>query len=180
MRQPALGGAYDRDVLGCLASMIVRGARWVAVTAIAAATVACASVMPSPSTSVEPLTLPGPMQEVPEGVGEGASWARADDRLPRGIEVDARHADEVAAMVAVTQPFGDRPMPPNSPGITSSVIEAPPGEMRILVTYPTYVDERAWGEQFLLVLREGSDGWRFDQAWARALCTTATDHEECA
>jgi hypothetical protein len=79
-------------VLSCLASMIVRGARWVAVTAIAAATVACASVLP----------------------------------------------------------------------------------------YPTFVDERAWGEQFLLVLREGSDGWRFDQAGARELCTTAIDHEECA
>ena len=71
-------------------------------------------------------------------------------------------------------------MPPNSPGIISSGLEAPPGEMRILVTYPTYEDEAAWGEQFLIVLREGSDGWRLDQAWARALCTTAIDHEACA
>ena len=71
-------------------------------------------------------------------------------------------------------------MPPNSHGITSSVLDGPPDELRILVTYPTFGDERAWGEQFLVVLREGSDGWRLDQAWARALCTDAIDHEECA
>jgi hypothetical protein len=119
------------------------------------------------------------MQELPEGIGEGASWTPADHRLPGGIDVDARHADELAALSAYTEPFGRRP-PPNSPGITSSGIVAPPGGMRILVTYPTYLDERVWGEQFLLVLREGGDGWRFDQAWARALCTTAIDHETCA
>lgn len=120
------------------------------------------------------------MQELPDGAGEGASWTRAGDRLPGGLDAEARYPDEVAALFAFTEPFGNRPMPPNSPGITSSGLEAPPGEMRILVTYPTYVDERAWGEQFLIILREGSDGWRLDQAWARSLCTTGIDHEECA
>lgn len=120
------------------------------------------------------------MHELPEGVGEGASWVRADHRLPDGIDVNARFADEIAALTAFTEPFGRRPMPADSPGITSAGLEAPPGEMRILVTYPTYVDERTWGEQFLIVRRDGSDGWGFDQAWARLLCTTAIDHESCA
>ena len=159
--------------------MIVRAGRSAAVTVVAAATVACASVLPSPSPSAELPTLPGPMQELPDGAREGASWTRADHRLPGAIDRGARYADELAAMTTVTEPFGRRPMPPNSPGITSSVLDGPAGEMRILVTYPTYVDERAWGEQFLIVLREGSDGWGLDQAWARALCTTAIDHESC-
>ena len=150
------------------------------IAAIAAATVGCEAVMPSPSPSVEPLTLPGPMQELPEGVGEGASWVRADDRLPAGIDANARYGDELTAMTTITRAFGDRPMPPNSLGIHSSVIGAPPGEMWILVTYPTYADERAWGEQFVIVVREGSDGWVLEEAWARALCTTAIDHERCA
>ena len=160
--------------------MIVKAGRSAAVTAIAAATVACTSVLPSPSPSAEPPTLPGPMQELPDGAGEGASWTRADHRLPRGIDPEARYTDELAAMMAIAGPFGDRPMPPNSPGINSSVLEAPPGEMRILVTYPTYVDERAWGEQFLIVVREDGDGWRLEETWARLLCTTAIDHERCA
>lgn len=136
--------------------------------------------MPSPSPSVEPLTLPGPMQELPEGVGEGASWTAAEGRLPDGLDPDARYADEPTAFSAVTQAFGDRPMPSNSPGITGSGLDAPPGEMRVLVAYPTYADERVWGEQFLVILREGRDGWRLDGAWARALCTTVIDHEKCA
>lgn len=136
--------------------------------------------MPSPSPSVEPLTLPGPMQELPEGVGEGASWTAAAGRLPAGLDPDARYADEPTAFSAVTQAFGDRPMPPNSPGVTGSGLDAPPGEMRVLVAYPTYADERVWGEQFLVILREGRDGWRLDGAWARALCTTVIDHEKCA
>ena len=177
---PALRSAYDREVPARLTSMIVKTGQSAAFAVIVAATVACASVIPSPSSNAEPLTLPGPMQELPEGVGEGASWTRADHRLPAGIDVDAHYTDDIAALIAFTEPFGRRPMPPNSPGITSSGLESPPGEMRILVTYPTYVDQRAWGEQFLIVLRQGSDGWRFDQAWARALCTTAIDHARCA
>jgi hypothetical protein len=173
------GGAYDRDVLALRAPRIVWAGRSAAVALIAAATVACASLSPT-LPSAEPLTLPGPMQELPDGAGEGASWVRADDRLPAGIGVGANYPDENAAWIAFTEPFGRRPMPPNSPGITSSSLEAAPGEMRILVTYPTFVDERTWGEQFVIVLREGSDGWRLDQAWARALCTTEIDHESCA
>ena len=136
--------------------------------------------MPSPSPSVEPLTLPGPMQELPEGVGEGASWTEAAGRLPAGLDSDARYADELTAFSAVTQALGDRPNPPNSPRVTRARLDAPPREIRVRVAYPTYADERVWGEQFLVILREGRDGWRLDGAWARALCTTVIDHEKCA
>lgn len=119
------------------------------------------------------------MQELPEGVGEGASWTEAADRLPADLDLDARYADEVTAFSAVSQAFGDRPMPPNSPAITNSRLDAPPGEMRVLVASPTNADEDVWGEQFLIILRQGRDGWGLAGAWARALCTTQIDHENC-
>lgn len=72
-------------------------------------------------------------------------------------------------------------MPPNSPGITSSVLDGPTGEMRIVVTDPTFGDERAWGEQFLVVLRAGrgmalsraQSGMPYRTGLRRATCSGA-------
>jgi len=123
-----------------------------------------------PSADPEP-AMPGIIDELPEAAAMASSWESGDRRLPAGIDLDARYADEIEATFAVTEPFGRRPMPPGSEGIESHGLEAPSGEMRLLVTYPVFDDPELWGEQFLLVLRQGSAGWFLREAHVRELCT---------
>jgi hypothetical protein len=84
-------------------------------------------------------------------------------------------------MTAVTMPFGDRPMPVGAPGITSEVLPASgPDEMLILVSLPTFTDPHEWGAQYLLVVREASDGWRLESAFSRRLCIAVAQRGACA
>lgn len=141
----------------------------------------CASDSSDATRSVDVVApaVPGPGSELPTAAGMGAPWVPGEGRLPQGINLEARNPSDAEAMFAVTEPFGRRPMPPGSEGIESHALEAPPGELRVLVTYPTFHDSMLWGEQFLLVLDEDGDGWFLREAWFRELCLHGTETERC-
>ena len=129
------------------------------------------------------LQLPARGEQLPPDVDIvlATEWADASRRLPAGVDADARWESEIDAIQAVTLPFGDRPMPPNSPGITGEpIFEEDPAVIGVLVTVPISSDPAAWGEQFALVLRAGSGGWALDQAFSRTLCVEGADAGPCA
>jgi hypothetical protein len=130
-----------------------------------------------PTRTIEVPTLPGPGEELPDGVAEGASWSDAEALLPPGVDLTGRYPDELAASFAVTEPFGRRPVPP--PGVASTDLSAGEDEMRILVTYPRGGDPLTWGEQFLILMQRYHDGWGISQPWMRRLCIENIDHSEC-
>jgi hypothetical protein len=137
----------------------------------------CAAGEVVPTRTIEVPTLPGPGEELPDGVAEGASWSDAEALLPPGIDLTGRYPDELAASIAVTEPFGRRPVP--EPGVVSTDLSADEDEMRILITYPRGGDSLTWGEQFLIVMQRYYDGWGISQAWMRRLCIENIDHGEC-
>jgi hypothetical protein len=160
--------------------MGVRGVRRLAIVAIGLAVVSggCAVadlVVPTPEVP----TLPGPFDELPDGVSEGASWGRAELMLPDGVDPDARYATADEAFIALVEPFGRVPMPPGAAGIESHTLSATTDEQQILTTYPVFGSTETWGEQVLLILRHDHTGWGIHQAWIRRLCTGTIDHTEC-
>ena len=140
---------------------------------------ACGTLEPSAGVTATPPTLPGPLHELPNGVVEGASWVSAGNALPEGLDPVARYATQDDAFFAVTEPFGRRPRLARDPPIEGHLIDAPAAEFHVLVTILTGGDDSMAGEQFLLILRERSDGWHLADAWKRALCHRGIDHALC-
>ena len=145
---------------------------------------ACATDLPSPTAEpVGNVELPGPGEQLPPDVDivRATEWIDASRRLPAGVDAGAPWESEIDAIQAVTMPFGNRPMPPNSPGITGEpLVEEDPAVIGVVVTVPISSEPAGWGEQFVLVLRAGSDGWALDQAFSRTLCSEVADEGSCA
>ena len=157
-----------------------RAASGLAVLALLAMT-GC-GVVESPPVSARPTSvLPAPGEHLPPDaeVAEGSEWVGAADRLPDGVDRGARYASSLAATMALSEPFGRRPMPPDAPGITGEGLLGASGEERFLVTVPTFDDPRQWGEQFLLVLGEDLRGWGLHEAFSRRLCVVGADGAGC-
>jgi hypothetical protein len=140
------------------------------------------AVVESPRASAQPpRALPAPAEHLPADaeVAEGSEWVAAADRLPDGVDRGARYASSLAATIALSEPFGRRPMPPDAPGITGEGLLGASGEEWFLVTVPTFDDPKQWGEQYLLVLGEDVRGWGLHEAFSRRLCVAAADGAGC-
>jgi hypothetical protein len=127
--------------------------------------------------------LPAPDQGLPDDaeIAFASDWADGSGRLPAGIDPDARWETDIDAIQGVTTPFGDRPLPPNSPGVTGEGLASDdPAVVAMLVTVPVGPADGAWGEQFVLIVRHGADGWALNRTFNRTLCLEQADDGLCA
>jgi hypothetical protein len=152
-------------------------------TAIIVLVTACSAVVAPRSASPDDLGLPGASDMLPPDadVAHGTAWTDASRRLPAGIDPGAVHPTDGDAFTALSMPFGERPMPPNAPGISGELVPTDdPHRILVMMTVPTFVDAIQWGEQYVLVVRQRPDGWHLSQAFSRSLCTRAADSGPCA
>ena len=149
---------------------------------IALALAGCSAAVLPASEAPGDLPLPGPMELLPPDAEHATAtpWMEATGELPAGIDPGARYATDLEAMSSLTTAFGDRPMPPGAPGITSEVPTAGPGSTLVLVTLPTFDEPNEWGAQYALVLREATDGWRLETTFGRRLCLGITERGPCS
>lgn len=110
-----------------------------------------------------PVPIPGPLDELPMAVGQASGWTDAIRRLPPDLAPDARYADALDAIDALTDAF-------DADGTSSSPLFGSDTEIRLLFTIPAADGSDLWGEQYFVVLASGDDGWQLAQAWSRDLC----------
>jgi hypothetical protein len=138
------------------------------------------SVAPVASATEEAVVaLPDAQALLPDGVAGTSPWSLMSS-LPDDFDNSVGHrtptdlADAFGAAIHASFAGG-----PERPELALDVVEQSDAIAMLVVTETGIGDDSVAGNQYALVIRSTTEGWRLDELWRRALCRRGVSGELC-